>query len=492
MLAADESLTAEILSLNESVKRNTAELNKRNKIEESSRALDVLKEYRQMSGYQGENIKKAYEERAYSDMPDYAPLRMNVNSWAKEQALQLMGFPEDASWKDVMGRVNEQYMPATLKKAIKEGTDLDAAQQTKLGDYQEYLGKYLYENIDNLFLNTGSEGQIAEKKELKGNLKNLLGAKEDGSMGYENIDDFKAALQELEESGVGSIDKLTEAWTRSTTATMEASLAIKEMGVNLRDAFKESSLNAILSTTQLIGENMYKMKNDLMTEEEALDSIKRSLAGQAAELMNTISKEAVVTGLRLIGAGAMSQNWGMIAAGVGLVAVGGMAGIAGGLLKGYSEDQATDDSDEKINRLEALKNSLADLLKQAKADAEYYEVNLRAKQAISTNEGISAIKTNDMILSPNGVFSTHPDDYIMAMKDPASLVGNGGAVVNFTIVNQSGTALNVEKSKTTKDGNNFDIEVVVNGIVQKGMVNGDYDTAFSAMQARNEGIKTSA
>ena len=493
MLSADQSLTKEIQELNESVKRNTAELNKANKAKETSQALDILKEYRQMSGYQGADIKAAYEERAYSDMPDYAPLRMSMNSWAKEQALQLMGYPTDANWKNVMGRVNEQYMPETLKKAIKNGDSLDAAQQVKLSDYQEYLGKYLYENIDELFLNTGSDEIIAKKKELKGNLKDLLGAGENGEMGYENIENFKAALEELEKSGVGSIDKLTEAWVRSTTATIEASMTMKEFGENMRQAFKDSSLNAILSTTQLIGENWYKINNDLMTQEEALDSIKRSLAGQAAELMNTISKEAVIAGLRLIGSGAMSQNWGMIAAGAGLIAVGGMAGIAGGLLKGYSEDSESNDMEQKLNRLESLRDNLANLLKQAKADAEYYEVNLRAKQAFATNEGISVTKTNDMILSPSGVFSTHPDDYIMAMKDPASLMGNGGSpVVNFTIVNSSGTNLNVERSKTTQDGNNIDIEVVVNGIVQKGMVNGEYDNAFTAMQARNEGMKTSA
>ena len=80
----------------------------------------------------------------------------------------------------------------------------------------------------------------------------------------------------------------------------------------------------------------------------------------------------------------------------------------------------------------------------------------------------------------------------MAMKDPSALMGNGSPIVNFNIINNSGTNLNVERSKTTQDGNNIDIEVVVNGIVQKGMVNGEYDDAFTAMQARNEGIKTSA
>jgi hypothetical protein len=31
---------------------------------------------------------------------------------------------------------------------------------------------------------------------------------------------------------------------------------------------------------------------------------------------------------------------------------------------------------------------------------------------------------NDLIVTPQGRFSTHPDDYIIAMKNPAALVNN--------------------------------------------------------------------
>jgi len=34
------------------------------------------------------------------------------------------------------------------------------------------------------------------------------------------------------------------------------------------------------------------------------------------------------------------------------------------------------------------------------------------------------LQVNDLIVTPSGQFSTHPDDYIFAMKDPASLVNN--------------------------------------------------------------------
>jgi hypothetical protein len=102
-----------------------------------------------------------------------------------------------------------------------------------------------------------------------------------------------------------------------------------------------------------------------------------------------------------------------------------------------------------------------------------------------------------MILSPNGVFSTHPDDYIMAMKDPASLIGGGssgaGPNINFNIINASGTPLTVEKSeKKKKDNGDFDLTAVVNGIVQKSMLDGEYDNTFATMKAANDGAQVSA
>ena len=485
ILSLGPDLVTNLTDLNVSIKNDTVETNRLNKLLEANRGLDVLKEYREMSGYQGELRKAAYEERDYASMPEYAPLRNSINSEAKERALALMGYPEDANWKDVMKRLSYNYVSKDTRETLMANGfgGLDEAQKSSLLGAQDYLGKFLYNNLDDL---------VSDKEKRK-ELKLKLGDTGEGGFGYENLETFANALKDL---GTEGIDNLTEAWARETAATIDASTAIEDCGRNLRNALKDSGMNAYLNTTKLIGENWYKINNELMTQEDAVDSIKKSLAGQAASLMETISKEAVVAGLRLIGAGAMDgMNWGVIAAGMGLCAVGGFAGIASGLLSGYANDNSEDKTEEKINRLEALKNNLADLLKQAKADAEYYEVNLKAKQAFSTNEGVSAMKvrkTNDMILSPNGTFSTHPDDYIMAMKDPASLMGNGSPIINFSIINTSGANLNVERSKTTQEGNNIDIEVVVNGIVQKGMVSGDYDDAFTAMQARNEGIKTSA
>ncbi|HEY1037161.1 MAG TPA: phage tail tape measure protein [Candidatus Paceibacterota bacterium] len=59
----------------------------------------------------------------------------------------------------------------------------------------------------------------------------------------------------------------------------------------------------------------------------------------------------------------------------------------------------------------------------------------------------SAISVNDAIISPNGnIISTHPDDYLIATKDPYSLAGNGGGISINIYGDVSGMEL-VEKVK---------------------------------------------
>ncbi len=404
-------------------------------------------------------------------------------------------------------------------------------------EFSETLTKALTDGVlspeENLLLE-GKAGTVADKRMELENLKNSSPEAYDAATLRNDAEKKKAAIDELrglagengdlvDENGIvdeGALARVIELMQELGLVTGDAAAAFEELtgksikevlamqqmnqimedfGNEVKNALKAAAGDALLTTTKKLGENFYKMENSLMTQEECAEDIKKSLAGQAAAMIETISKSAVDAGLKLIGAGAMENNWGMIAAGLGLAAAGGFGGIASGLLSGYANDSSKDESEEKMRRLEALKNNLADLLKQARDDAEYYEVNLRDKKAISTNEEVSSLKvtkTNDMILSPNGVFSTAPDDYIFAMKDPASLTrGNGGDVsVNFSIVNQSGTPLNVSQSRRSynRDTGQLDLEVVVNGIVRKSMMDGDYDDVLAGRDLAREGTPSYA
>lgn len=503
----------------------------------------------------GTGHRASYDAKAFGDMEEYAPGRMHINTFAQDRMLEWLGLPSDVDFNGMLGRYSENFVPKYARdrlQGIKEGEtpqsieelyiaqlktekliaedeegnalkdefgnvkmadNLTDEQQARfndftqekdknllaMGNFSDQIGAYLVNNKNGIIRGVGKDAEGNRmSKEDKQHLKELL-TPEENELGEMELgeDKMMEALALLDKYGVG-IDELVEKWARFAAAQVDSSLALKQMGENMKNAFKDAGANAILDTTKLIGENMYKIENSLMTQEEATTSIKKSLAGQAAALLDQISKEAVITGLRLIGAGALESpvGWGMIAAGIGLAAAGGFGSIASGLLSGYASDNSKNTAEEEIARLESLRDNLADLLKQAKDDAEYYEKNLRAKQAFQTNESVSATrvtKTNDMILSPQGVFSTHPDDYIMAMKDPSSLMSGSSPNVSFCIINNSGAQLNVESTKQTKrDDGGMDIEVVVNGIVQKAMMDGEYDQTFAAMQAMQQGAPVSA
>jgi hypothetical protein len=164
-----------------------------------------------------------------------------------------------------------------------------------------------------------------------------------------------------------------------------------------------------------------------------------------------------------------------------------------GITKEMHEMLKTGENLEQRALLDTLKNDPVDMFMREENRLKYYVDRLRSRATLQVNESMGEIKTNDMILSPQGVFSTHPDDYIMAMKNPASLMSSGGvASISFTIVNESGTQLNVESSRQSEhEGGGIDIEVVVNGIVKKSMLDGEYDQTFASIQMMQKGANIS-
>jgi hypothetical protein len=71
----------------------------------------------------------------------------------------------------------------------------------------------------------------------------------------------------------------------------------------------------------------------------------------------------------------------------------------------------------------AMKNPAALVNAGIAAAGNHYQNIQGAPGLIQNNTNTANTRTvNDMILTPQGQFSTHPDDYILAMKNPAALV----------------------------------------------------------------------
>lgn len=283
-------------------------------------------------------------------------------------------------------------------------------------------------------------------------------------------------------------DKLSEGLSKSVVMTNELAKSFEQLGVTIRDTFDNALLNTYLSGMKNLGTIQYKLSTNAMTQEEATKQITKDLAGQASALLETLSTQMATTGLQIAGAAALSHNWGGVAAGLLLAAAGGIGNFASGILSGYAGDN--DKDDDKLERIEALKNNLADLIEQARNDAEYYETTLRNKSALSFNERVSATKVNDMILTPQGNFSTSPQDYLIATKNPYSLTGNTPNI-SFSIVN-NGEPVKIESTQQTNSNNGIDLRVVINSVVRKSMNDGDYDDTFKSISLRQQGNIVSA
>lgn len=119
-----------------------------------------------------------------------------------------------------------------------------------------------------------------------------------------------------------------------------------------------------------------------------------------------------------------------------------LAEWADGFVKWFMELLGIDGmiSDEKQKELDRLKELNKQYQSLSLAIDEQNQYYLRQKQLVNAQayDRLLGQPVNDLIISPNGTFSTHPEDTIFAMKHPESLASYGGAVMNVQIINQRG------------------------------------------------------
>ena len=227
------------------------------------------------------------------------------------------------------------------------------------------------------------------------------------------------------------------------------------------------------------------MTKNLVMGKDATTGMKDAYKDLTAELLNASSQAMVHAGMELIARGAISNNWAMIAGGLGLAAAGGVtAGIGGAL-----QDDSTDKTDDKLEKLENLKTSLADLIKQAREDSIYYEQTLRHKKAISSSASFKSMSVHDAVITPRGdVVTTDPKDYLIATKTPRTLVGGGSPNINFNLVDKStGIRVKTQKASYDESTNTVNFEAIIENKVQEIIATSKGDDAFNARQMRLQG-----
>ncbi len=281
----------------------------------------------------------------------------------------------------------------------------------------------------------------------------------------------------------GENDLITEGTIRQEIGNKACLETLTQASEQLKSVVKETTKKAFVSTFETLGES-------LVTSEDASDELAENIEKFGAELLKNTSEIMVQTGLQIAGAGATSKNWGMVAAGLGLAALGGVAsGISSALL----EDDDNEEDDES-SKLESLADKLADLLNQAKVDAEYYEKTLRHKTALGINSSYTNKTTSvsDAVITPSGkVISTAPDDYLIATKTPETLYNNQTTVqpkVNV-IINKNSSKADVRVEENINADGTLELVATVEDIISNYISSPRSDDAFNARSIRQVGRK---
>lgn len=150
-------------------------------------------------------------------------------------------------------------------------------------------------------------------------------------------------------------------------------------------------------------------------------------------------------------------------------------------------EESLDDSSQAI---QSLTQEIKSLTQAMQEQEEYYLA--QKKKLISDSYIDEVYKVNDMILTPQGKFSTSPEDYIIATKNPYALGNNTNkSVVYLQPIINNNVADSVDVSITQQqDENNLNRLVVtlsrkIASDVARG-VNG-WDSALSSRQVRLQG-----
>ncbi len=285
------------------------------------------------------------------------------------------------------------------------------------------------------------------------------------------------------------VEKLTEAEKKAFSikdAFAEAGDALDKMGSSILRSVTDSAKDAYMAPFKTLGES-------LVTGENAAENLRANMKQIAGELLKNVGTAMATAGFQIAGAAALDQQWGLVAGGLALAAAGGFASGIGGALSSSDKDNDKE-SDDKVKRLESLRDSLIELLAQAREDAIYYETTLRHRKALSTNGSVSGNVTsvNDAVITPQGkVIKTHPEDYLFATKTPQALVsGHGGGVpkINFNLIDKStGVSVTTQKADYNEKTNTIEFEAIIESKIGEYIASDKSDDAFAARNIRLRG-----
>ena len=131
-----------------------------------------------------------------------------------------------------------------------------------------------------------------------------------------------------------------------------------------------------------------------------------------------------------------------------------------------TEELLADEKDSELEKLKKLKDEITSLTEALEKQEEYY---ITSRTAIAA-ENLRSV--HDMILTPQGNFSTDPKDYLIATKNPASL--SSGCNVYVEVKNEAGDTTKASVSRTTDEDGNEHLMIQIRKMVASDFATGAY------------------
>lgn len=166
--------------------------------------------------------------------------------------------------------------------------------------------------------------------------------------------------------------------------------------------------------------------------------------------------------------------------------------MTGGLIQDMADswDMLVSAQDDETEAIKRTTEQMQNLYKAMLQEEEYYLTKKREINAGIYNESIGAKNVNDMILTPQGKFSTNPNDYIIATKNPSALAG-GGSVVNMSVQinNELGSVANVTATQSEDAEGNKQLLINISRKIANDYATGSngWDSAINYNAGRRQG-----
>ena len=304
----------------------------------------------------------------------------------------------------------------------------------------------------------------------------------------QGFDETRATeLVDIQKQYNNELLKQTDVWgalKKETSDYLQSLGASKEVA----DLFANSLVN-IVSTeipNQLVS-GFEEIGKALQEGASAGDEMKKIMLQMVQTILKNLAITCLQAGVMLIA----QSGWAGVPPALALFALGGASGIASGAISSLSSGSSDTENEQQkqIELLQSLNEEYTKLRDAIKEQEEYY---LTKKNQLNAEQyKLNATKVNDMILTDKGVFSTDPQDTLIAMKRPGDLLGSGSANVYVTINNYTDSEVSTEES-LSEDGAR-ELIVTISRQVARDFASGanGWDSAYNSQQSRISGRRVS-